>query len=111
MSKQREEDYWDEHEDFRSESSSDESNFAESSLDGCSSDEENSAVDNGRGHGTQEGLGDNDGGGQLEIKDQSFRPVSKDDASEYLRGIRGVVHRPQKNVKDDVKVRWKNRLL
>ena len=26
---------------------------------------------------------------QLEVKDQSFRPVWKDDAGEYLRGIRG----------------------
>ena len=89
MRKQREEDYWDEHEDLRSESSSDESNFAESSLDGHSSDKENSEVDNRRGNGTQEGLGDNDGGIQLEVKDRSFRPVWKDNAGEYLRGIRG----------------------
>ena len=59
LRKQREEeDYWDEHEDLQSESSSDESNFAESSLDGRSSDEENSEVDNRRGDGTQEGLGE-----------------------------------------------------
>ena len=28
------------------------------------------------------------GGVQLEVKDQSFRPIWKDDAGEYLRGIR-----------------------
>ena len=33
-------------------------------------------------------MGDNDGGVQLEVKDQSFRPIWKDDAGEYLRGIR-----------------------
>ena len=76
MRKQGEEEgYWDEHEDFRSKASSDESTFAESSLDGRSSDEENSEVDNGRGDGTQEGLGDNDGGVQLEVGDQSWMPV------------------------------------
>ena len=66
LRKQREEeDYWDEHEDLRLESSSEESNFAESSLDRHISDEENSEVDNGRGDGTQEGLGDDDGGGTV----------------------------------------------
>ena len=67
------------------------------------SDEENSEVDNGRGDGTQEGLGDDDGGVQLEVKDQSFRPVWKDNAGEYLRRIRGCGLSATENVKDNVK--------
>ena len=54
-------DFWDEHEDPQSESSSDEANFDKSSLDERSSDEESSEVDNGMEDNTQEGLGDNDG--------------------------------------------------
>lgn len=69
MRKQREEDdCWDEYEGFRSESSFYESNFVESSLDGCSSDEENlDGREGGRGDNIEEGLGDNDGGVQLEV--------------------------------------------
>ncbi len=69
MRKQREEDdFWDEYEGFRSESSFYESNFVESSLDGCSSDEENlDGREGGRGDSIEEGLGDNDGGVQLEV--------------------------------------------
>ena len=90
LRKQREEeDFWDEDEDFRSESSSDDSNIDESSFDERSSDEENSGVDNGRGDGTQERLGDNNGGVQLELEDHSFKPVWKDDAGHNLRGVRG----------------------
>ena len=91
LRKQREEeDFWDQHADFRSESSSDESNFVESSLDGCSSDEEDLDVrEDGRGDSIQEGLGDNDEEVQLKVKDHSIQPVCKDDAGEYLRGIRG----------------------
>ena len=90
LRKQREEeDFWDEHEDLRSESSSDESRFDECSLDEQSADEESLEVDNGRGDNTQEGLGDNDGGVQLEDEDPIFRPVWKDNAGGYLRGVRG----------------------
>ena len=90
MRKQREEeDFWDEHEDPRSESSSDESNFDESSHDEQSSDEESLEVDDGRGDNTQEGLRDNDGGVPLEVEDPIFRPVWKDNAGGYLRGVRG----------------------
>ena len=53
LRKQREEeDFWDEHEDPRSESSSDESNFDESSHDEQNSDEESLKVDDGRGDNT-----------------------------------------------------------
>ena len=91
LRKQREEeDFWDEHEDFRLESSSDESNFVELSLDGYSSDEENQdGRENRRGDSTQEGLGDDDGGVQLELNNHSIQPVWKNDAGKYLRGIRG----------------------
>lgn len=53
--------FWDEHEDFGSESSSDESNIDESSLSGYSSDEENLDERENVGDGIQEGLGDNNG--------------------------------------------------
>ena len=90
LRKQREEeDFWDEHEDFRSESSSDESDFVESSLDGYSSDEETLDEGENGGDGTQEGLGDDNGGVQLEAKKHIIVPVWKDDAGGYLRGIRG----------------------
>ena len=90
LRKQREEaDFWDEHEDPRSESSSDESNFDESSHDEQSSNEESLEVDDGRGDNTQEGLGDNNRGVLLEVEDPIFRTVWKDDAGGYLRGVRG----------------------
>ena len=62
---------------------------------------------------TQEGLGDNNGGGlQLEVDDHSFRPVSKGNAGEYIfEKSGGVAHWPQKNVNDVIKERWKNQLL
>ena len=76
LRKQREEDFLDEHEDFQSDLSSDESRFDESSLDREGTDEEDSevdeedlGVDDERGDNTQEGLGDNDGRVQLEDKD------------------------------------------
>ena len=97
LRKQREEDdFLDEHEDFQSDSSSDESRFEEFSLDREGTDEEDLevdeeelGVDDGRGDNTQEGLGDNDGGVKLEDKDPIFRPVCKDNAGGYLRGVRG----------------------
>lgn len=81
----------DEHEDIQSESSSDESRFDESNLDeeDLELDDENTGVDDGRGDNTQEGLGDIDGGIQLEDEDPIFRPVWKDNAGGYLRGVRG----------------------
>lgn len=78
----------DEHEDLRSESSSEKSNVDESSLVERSSDEEDSEVDIGRGDNTKEGLEDNDGGVELEVDDHNFRPVWKDDADGYLQGVR-----------------------
>ena len=90
LRKQREEeDFWDEYEGLRSESSSDESRFDECSLDERSTDEESLEVDNRKGDNTQEGLGDNNGGVQLEDEDPIFRPVWKDNAGGYLRGVRG----------------------
>lgn len=83
-----EEDFWDEHEDPQSESNSDESNFDESSLVERSSDKENVDADDGRGDNTKEGLGDDDGGIQLEVEDNNFRRVWKDDADGYLQGVR-----------------------
>ena len=90
LRKQREEeDFWDEHEDFRSESSSDESDSAESSLDGYSSDEE--VLDEGENgmDGTQEGLGDDNGGVPLGVKENVIVPIWKKNAGGHLRGIRG----------------------
>ncbi len=85
MRKQREEeDFWDELEEFQSESSSDESNIKDSSLDEHSSDEDNMEVDNRRGDNTYLELGDQDGGVQLGDKERSFRPVWKDNAGSYL---------------------------
>lgn len=88
LKKQREEeDFRDEYEEPLSESSSDESNV-ESSLDESSSEEGDLGWDNVRGDNTLEGLGD-DGAVQLEVKEHSFKPVWKDDAGSYLRGIQG----------------------
>ena len=67
-----EEDFWDEHEDFRSESSSDESDSVESSLDGYSSHEEILDERENGGDGTQEGLRDDNGGVQLEVKKKRY---------------------------------------
>ena len=91
LRKQREEDFWDELKELQSESSSDESNIEDSSLDEPSSDEDNLEVDNKRGDNTHEGLGDGDqdGGVQLGVEECSFRPVRKDDAGSYLRGMKG----------------------
>lgn len=83
-----EEDFWDEHEDIWSGSSSDESDFVESSLEGYSSDEENLDEGENGGDGTQEGLGDDIGEVQLEAKKHIIVPVWKDDAGGHLRGIR-----------------------
>ena len=51
----------------------------------------------------QEGLGDNDGEVPLEVENPIFRPVWKDNAGGYLRGVEGGVCQPQKNVRDNVK--------
>ncbi len=76
MRKQREEKgFWGELEEFQSESSSDESNIKDFSLNETSSDEENVEVDNKRGDNTHAGLEDQDGGVQLGDKKRSFRPV------------------------------------
>ncbi len=85
-----EEDFSNEHGDFWSESSSDESDFVESCFDGYNSVEENlDEGENGGGDSTQEGLGDNDEGVQLEGKEHIIQPVWNDNSGEYLRGIRG----------------------
>lgn len=76
LRKQREEeDFWDEHEDIRSESSSDESDSVEYSLDAYSSDEE--VLDEGENgmDGTQEGLGDDNGGVPLGVKENVIVPI------------------------------------
>ncbi|MCJ1345846.1 hypothetical protein MMC31_004055, partial [Peltigera leucophlebia] len=84
-----EEDFWDEHEDPRLESSSDESNCDESSQDESSSAEEDLVIENKRGDSTCEGLGDDDGGVQLESGERTFKPTWREDAGGYLRGVRG----------------------
>lgn len=84
LKKQREEeDFWDEYEEPLLESSSDESNV-ESSLDESSSEQGDLALYDVRADNTLEGLGDN-GGVQSEVKENSFRPVCKNDAGSYLR--------------------------
>lgn len=88
---------WDEPKDFRSETSSDQSNFVDSSLDRRSSDEENSGIKNGsRVDGTQERSGDNNGGYNWRLK-----------VGKMTRNRGGVIRQPQKKVKGDVKQRWK----
>ena len=87
-----EEDYWDEYEDFSLDSSSEESDGDESSPDQPSSDggEEEVIEDHSkRGEDIREGLGDNEGGVQLEIEERTFEPKWKSDAGGYLRGVRG----------------------
>ena len=90
LKKQREEEnFWDEYEELRSESSSDESNFKDYTLDEPSSEEDNPDGGNSRGDNTHEGLGDADGGVQLGVEERSFRPIWKDEVGSYLRGIKG----------------------
>ena len=84
-----EEDFWDEFEELRSESSSDESSIEDSSLVEPSSDEDNPEMVKKRGGNTSEGLGDEDGGVQLGDEERSFKPGWEDDAGSYLRGISG----------------------
>ncbi len=53
-----------------------ESNFVESSFDGYNSVEENlDERENGGGDSTQKGLGNNDEGVQLEVKESIIQPV------------------------------------
>ena len=90
LKKQREDDdFWDEFEELQSESSSDDSGIEDSSLVEPSFDEDNLEVDNKRGDDTYEGLGDEDGGVHIGVEERSFKPVWKDDADSYLRGISG----------------------
>ena len=84
-----EEDFLDELEELQSESSSGEPNIEDSSLDEPSSDGDNLEVSNKRGENTRLWLGDQDGGLQLGVEERSFRPVWKDDAGSYLRGMKG----------------------
>ncbi len=68
------EDYWNKYED-NLESSSDESDDNKSSPDESSSDEEKGVIGKNRKEkGIHEGLGDNKGGVQLEIKKRTFEP-------------------------------------
>ena len=93
LKKQREaKDFWDEYEEPLLESGTDESSI-ESTLDEFSSEEGDLGLDNVRGDDlrgehTLEGLGENKRV-QLEVKENSFRPVWKDDAGSYLRGVQG----------------------
>ena len=91
LRRQREEDYWDENEDFSLDSSSEEPDGNESSPDQPSSDreEENVIEDSKGGEDIREGLVDDEGGVQLEIEKRTFKPRWKSDAGGYLRGVRG----------------------
>ena len=63
MRKQRKnEDFWDEHKNFQSKSSSNQSDSAKSSLNGYSSDEEILEKGENGGDDIQKDLGDNNGG-------------------------------------------------
>ena len=67
-------------------SSSDESDCDEPSLDSLSSDDEREDVMeySGKEEGTREGLGDDEGGGLLEENKRILKPVWKKDAGGYL---------------------------
>lgn len=84
-----EEDIWYEFENPSSDYSSDESNCDRSSQDEPSSEEEDLGVENNRGDSTCEGLGDTDGGVQLEGEERTFKPTWRQDAGGYLRRVRG----------------------
>lgn len=60
MRKQKEEDFWDELEELQSESSLDESNIEDSSLNKLSSDKDNMEVNNKWRDNTRKRLGDQD---------------------------------------------------
>lgn len=87
----QEEDYWNEYKDYNLESSSDESNCNKPSLDELSSDKEKKEMirDNEREKITHKGLGDDEGGVQLEIEKRNFKPRWRSDAGGYLQGDRG----------------------
>ena len=70
-----EEDFRDEHEDPRLDSSSEESICDESIQDEPSSAEEDVVIENKRGDSTCEGLCDDDGGVQLESEERTFKPT------------------------------------
>ena len=84
-------DYWNKYEDFYLESSFDESDNNEPSPDEPSSDEEEEEVIRGnkKEEGIRKGLGDDEGGVELEIEERNFEPIWKSDAGGYLRGVRG----------------------
>ena len=93
MKKQREEeDYWDKYEDYSLESSSDELECDEPSLDLPSSDEEEKeeevTKDNRKEEGTREGLGNDKRRVLLKSKKHNFELVWKGDAGGYLCGVR-----------------------
>ena len=109
LRRQREqEDLWDEYEDPRLESSSDESDCDESSLDEFSSDEDVVAEHNvivgdnlvegsRRGDSTFEGLGDGDGGVQLKNEERVFNPFWRPGADDYLRQTLGCGSKATEN--------------
>ena len=76
-----------------------------------SAQQEDLIIETMRGDVTCEGLGDDDDGGvHLEGEERTFKPNWKVDAGGYLR-VEDVGHQLQKNVRDNVKESWKNRLL
>ena len=95
--------FLDEYENLNSESSSDESNCDGSSKDEPSPEEEDLVVENTKGDNTFEGLGDNDGGVQWEVKSAlSSQPGDKMQVGTF-DGCEEVVLRQHKNVRDDGK--------
>ena len=90
MRRQREEEAsWDEYENDSSESSSDDSSCDGSSQDEPSSEEEDLVVENKKGDSTFESLRDNDGRLQLGDEEHALKPTWRQDASGYLRRVRG----------------------
>lgn len=89
MRKKREKkNFWDRHKDFRFESSSDESNSADFSLDGYCSDEE--FLDEGKNEGDdiQERLGDDNGKIPLEEEKKIIELAWRENIGGYLWSIR-----------------------
>lgn len=84
-----EEDFLDETENLRSKSNSHETNCDGTRHDGPSTEKDNLVVENKRGDGTCDGLGDDDGGVQLRAEERTFKPTWREDAGDYLRGVRG----------------------
>ena len=68
-------------------------------------------IEDKRGDGTCEGLGDDDGGYNWRTQSGLLSQTGEKMPVGTFEEYGDMVHRPQKNVKDNVKESWKNRLL